>query len=906
MLRQSLRPFLLFVLAFPGYACAQSSAPACDLSYFPQPKAHFEFVDRVDPEISVLLENGYRNVHNGTDAFTSALRMAESKQDVCGEALAEFGLSAAIDSAGNSETDEHLGKAEILFSSLGAAHALAQVHYTQALRLNRSGKTKEAYALAMRAAEEMKSSGDPQRAINLKISAIRLDETMETAEALNELVQEARRAESSDAEGIVLHLLGDREFAAGHYATALEQYGQSRQVLEKCKCDDGELATLLVSMGRLERVQGQPRQALKDYAIALKLQEVAGEREYSIQTMNAMAVSYEALGLHQEALEQYQHALSNAEAIGATRFIPFLEGNIGGQYLHMKQYANAVRELRKVVALGGSDYLMCIRKNQLSEALLDSGQTQDASEPANEAVAVCRKNKDRDNLADALETRAAVGTSLKRYEPSLDDVREALKIREDIRSHLVPDDARKQGYNERIQSLFDTSIDLLTRMDRKREALDVAEQGRARAFLDLMGTQQSGEPTPAEQVAVDAPSFASYVSAAPATADQMIEAAQHYHSTLLAYWASDSQLFIWVVGQDGAISEACVQVTNKRLKQLVERAANPKMSANAGQSKEPPVGAVSAPGGDAATVAVQPSRDWRKLYEYLIAPVEPYLPKRPGSLLTIIPHHELFRLSFAALIDSHAHYLVERYALHTVPAAALLRYTQQNEARAEQAPTHFLLVANASSAKLESGLSLPALPATLREVREISQLLPAGEVTTLTGPQANEETVVHDLQSATEVHFATHAVLDDSEPHRSFLLFYSPPNSSHPVRLTTNDIYRLKLHTGLVVLSACRTGLGKVTGDGIDGFSRAFFYAGTASFLATLWDVADQPTAMLLPRFYRELQAGASRSAALRTAELGLIARLRAGKMQASTGLGPVTLPENPIFWASFSLSGEP
>jgi CHAT domain-containing protein len=51
----------------------------------------------------------------------------------------------------------------------------------------------------------------------------------------------------------------------------------------------------------------------------------------------------------------------------------------------------------------------------------------------------------------------------------------------------------------------------------------------------------------------------------------------------------------------------------------------------------------------------------------------------------------------------------------------------------------------------------------------------------------------------------------------------------------------LKLQTSLVVLSACRTGLGKISGDGVAGVSRAFFNSGTASVLATLWDVADEP-----------------------------------------------------------------
>jgi CHAT domain-containing protein len=192
----------------------------------------------------------------------------------------------------------------------------------------------------------------------------------------------------------------------------------------------------------------------------------------------------------------------------------------------------------------------------------------------------------------------------------------------------------------------------------------------------------------------------------------------------------------------------------------------------------------------------------------------------------------------------------------------------------------------------------------MSEVSSIAKLLPSNEVATFTGSHAKEAAVTEALQSATVVHFATHAVLNDADPRESFLLFY--PDGTADSRLTTSDVYRLKLHTNLVVLSACRTGLGRISGDGIEGFSRAFFYAGTASFLATLWNVADEPTAMLLPQFYREWTGGKTRSAALRAAEVDLIRQLRAGKVRAKTPLGPMTLPENPLFWASFSLSGEP
>lgn len=893
--------FVALGIAFP--ASSQSAPVSCDLSFVGQSKSHFTFVNG-NEDVSAQLSSGYSDLAKGNAFFEQAVRLAQQKNDRCGEALAEYGLAASIDRTRTAEMQQHLQRSVDLFTAINATHALAQAHYALARSLQRDNKTSEAAALTMQAASEFTATGDARGAVAVKVSAVRMGRSS-TPEELQALLDETRAAHASASEGSLLHLWGDREFTAGQFASALDRYQQARAVLEQCGCDDPELATVLVSMGRLERVQGQPEQALKDYAIALRLQQASGETEWSIQTMNAMAVAYDALGRRREALAQYQQALEQARKTGAQQFIPFLEGNIGGEYLDMKEYANAAKQLEMVIAKGGSDYLLCFRNNQLAESLKHLGETSQAEAAANNAVLSCRKGKDRDNLADALETRASIATARRQFESALADIHEATGIREEIRSHLVPDDARKQGYNERIQSLYDVSIDLLTRMERSREALEVAEQGRARAFLDLMGSQASASLPTAGHVEIDAPTFASYVSAKAASADDMIEAARHYHSTIVSYWTSGAALYIWVTKSDGTIFETRVRVSRTHLAKLISETASstnePTHLSSAARN-----GKLNARGDQAVKVEPHPSQSWRALYDLLIAPIDRHLPQTRGSLLTIIPHHELFRLSFAALTDSQGEYLVERYALHNVSASALLRYTQQNAQRANALPPHYLLVANPSGVSLAGGLDLPPLPATLTEVNSIAHLLPAKEVTELAGEAALESAVVNALGSATTIHFATHAVLDDADPRNSFLLFYPLPKSKERIRMTTADIYRVKLRANLIVLSACRTGLGKITGDGIDGFSRAFFYAGAASILSTLWDVADEPTAVLVPRFYRELNAGRNRSEALRIAELGLIRQLRAGKVRANTALGPVTLPDDPTFWASFTLSGEP
>jgi len=108
------------------------------------------------------------------------------------------------------------------------------------------------------------------------------------------------------------------------------------------------------------------------------------------------------------------------------------------------------------------------------------------------------------------------------------------------------------------------------------------------------------------------------------------------------------------------------------------------------------------------------------------------------------------------------------------------------------------------------------------------------------------------------------------------------------------------------VLSACRSAGGRVSGDGIATFARAFIYAGTPSLVASIWDVADQPTNRLLPDFYRAWLGGATKARALRSAQLRLLRDRRANKIPIGTPLGKVLLSEHPVFWAGCELFGEP
>lgn len=91
------------------------------------------------------------------------------------------------------------------------------------------------------------------------------------------------------------------------------------------------------------------------------------------------------------------------------------------------------------------------------------------------------------------------------------------------------------------------------------------------------------------------------------------------------------------------------------------------------------------------------------------------------------------------------------------------------------------------------------------------------------------------------------------------------------------------------MLSACETQLGELSaGDEVVGLTRAFFFAGTPSVIATLWSVDDRPTALLMEHFYRQLRAGVSKAQALRMAQQEVRQHY-----------------PSPYYWAGFVLSGD-
>jgi len=203
---------------------------------------------------------------------------------------------------------------------------------------------------------------------------------------------------------------------------------------------------------------------------------------------------------------------------------------------------------------------------------------------------------------------------------------------------------------------------------------------------------------------------------------------------------------------------------------------------------------------------------------------------------------------------------------------------------------------NGPATQSSGPLRLPRLAGTRLEAEQIARLAKAsGEQGDLwLDLNANEDDLkTRDIQSYRVLHVATHGVLDAMRPQFSGLVLSLVGNKSDDDGfLRTGEVFNLRLGAPLVMLSACESGLGKVKrGEGVIGLSRAFMYAGATTVGATLWSVADKPTAELMTDFYQRLLGpNPSPSEAIREAQLAMIS----GKKYSA-----------PFYWAPFVLVGE-
>ncbi len=476
------------------------------------------------------------------------------------------------------------------------------------------------------------------------------------------------------------------------------------------------------------------------------------------------------------------------------------------------------------------------------------------------------------------------------------------------------------------------------------EALEIAERGRARAFVELLASKLDSKPK--EQLDI------------PPNIDKIKQIAKTENATLVEYsiiydefkiqgkqQAKESNLYIWVVKLTGEVVFCSVDLTPLNQQKIsLENLVVNNLSSISGNSNTTERGEINLNKGDrvrlkddnpsdpawevlavntqTGTLALrQPSYspgfatehpignvaekigannsqsspnaknlNLHELYQRLVQPIADLLPKKQRERVIFIPQTELFLVPFPALQDEHGKYLIEKHTILTAPAIQVLDLTHKQRQKVAGTNKDALVIGNPTMPKVslypgQPPTQLASLPNAEIEAKEVAKIL---KTDAIIGNQASKSAILPQLLKARIIHLATHGLLDDFTGGGVPGAIALAPSGQDQGLLTASVILDLKLNAELVVLSACNTGRGRITGDGVIGLSRSLISAGVPSVIVSLWSVPDAPTGLLMEEFYRQLQQNPDKATALRQAML-------------------MTIKEHPEpkDWAAFTLIGE-
>jgi tetratricopeptide (TPR) repeat protein len=735
------------------------------------------------------------------------------------------------------------------------------------------------------------------------------------AEALDSLQQALailREVGDRASEGTTLENIALIYYDQGRYAEALESLQQALTMQREVGDRAGE-GESLNGIGAVYQANGRYAEALVSYQQALTIRHEVGDYAGEGTTLNNIGAVYFDQGRYTEALNALEQALMIHREVGNHDRVGTTLDNIGKVYHIQGKYTEALTAYQEALTIGrevGNRSGEGTALNNIGEIYRAQGRTDEALEPLQLALAISRELGDRpsegvtlNNIGLTYEQKSDPAQALSHYAQAMDAL-EAVRT-------SVGSEAGRASFIAQYASLYGLATALYYREGQHDMAFLTSERSRARAFLDSLATgyvqlsdqdaatlqNREREVYAARQAIQDALVRARALNpsdpALVADLEKQLVAAEQQHAealaaieqrgvqlaalvpsrtkgvldrpavqqlldsqtTLVSYYVLDNQTLAFILTRDRSLTVNLPARRNDLLTQIRALRAFPNLN------EAYPASAVH-------------------LYSWLIAPLKQHL---TTPHVVIVPHSVLHYLPFAALTDG-TRYLVDDYALTTLPSASALRFIKENVRNTVGPP---LIIGNPATPHLK--------PLTFAE-REAQAIGTLYGITPLLGSAATKAAVNEGAVQAGILHLAAHGSYNRHSPLDSVIALAPNPSGTDDGRLTVAEVYGLKLRAAdLVVLSACETQINDLSagnvvsaGDELVGLTRAFFFAGTPSVIATLWSVDDEATALLMERFYTHLRAGMGKAAALRQAQIDVRAKY-----------------PNPYYWSGFVLSGD-
>jgi CHAT domain-containing protein/tetratricopeptide (TPR) repeat protein len=550
-----------------------------------------------------------------------------------------------------------------------------------------------------------------------------------------------------------------------------------------------------------------------------------------------------------------------------------------------------------------------------SDMLLVRGDFKGASDAGVESLRIARQLASSARTYKALAAIGAARAAGGDQTSARESFDEALRIGETLRAQSPSEVSDLSRSFQNLLPLYQASVRNLMDLHLPADALQRAEQAKARVLMDILlrgGVDEGIAMTPAEAAeqiglrkrlatASAAAAHASTPASTQAVEDAMVEFRQfrrafyenHPELTLQSadFEAADpGKLAALLSGPKTALLDYFFVPSGVALfvvRQTSPIGTQPKVST---YFLPDPKHTLSAEARAFRECLARRDLDYKTAAQHLFNRLlSPALADLSGATDWIVsPDGALWDIPFEALVDPAGRHVIETHSVALAPSlSAALEIHQRNRPEATE-----------GIRLLAFGNPLPSsapLPDAAREVEEIGTHYPRGSALVLTGASATAAEFRDKAPSASIIHLAAHAGLNDSDPLSSFVsLGTGRKGSGDDGTLTALAIMSLHLHANMVVLSACETALGSTgTGEGMIGMGWALSAAGASSSVLSLWKVDSAASKDFMTSFYRNLAArgsSVSRSEALRQAGLGML---------RSEGY------RHPFYWAAFTLQGD-
>lgn len=774
--------------------------------------------------------------------------------------------------------------------------------------------------------------GDKQSALNSHMGAMAL----------------FRRIGNQQGEAAAINGVAQAYEDLSEYQKALVNYQQALELYEMIGNRDF-VALNKYYIGRVYFALKDRTQAQLYYQQALELSRAVGDKQIEAHVLKGLGIIDNAEGDTASALKRFQKVLSLYNRVGDRKGRAYTLNSIGHLYYTAQQQQQALSYFRRALSLIRST------EDTRGEALTlyniasverDDGKLGEALAHIKESIAIIEASRAK---VDSKDLRASYfAQAHKHYELYIDLLMQLHQQQPDsnygVEAFLASERARSRSLldiltEEKFDFIAGSDDQLLLREQELAQLLNAKRDYRTR----LLGDDQASAE--ANQVAKEIrtlareyeevrarireqnPRYASITQPSQLNMQEIQSELGAGDTLLLEFSLGDERSYLWVVGPNSisgyelpgrAIIES---IADKVYGLLVARQLVPD---DDGFHEAKSIAAADA---DYLQEAAELSR-------LLLGPAGSQL---ESKRLLIVTDGKLHYIPFEALPVpkqseqlTQPHLLIDEHEIVELPSASILAVIRRDKARptpdtklveiladpvfdrddprvqqtqmlaqdsppAEKAEDIYLQRALRALNGDSASSSPPRLPASLKEAKAIMAVTPQSEGAIAVGFEANRARIMSDnLKNYRIIHFATHSILDNEHPEMSGLILsmIDKEGNSQDGYLRLRDIYSLNMRADLVVLSACRTGLGReVQGEGLIGLTRGFMYAGSKGVIASLWKVDDEATAELMKNFYAfMLRDGMPPAAALRAAKQTVRSKSRW---------------RSPYFWAGFVLQGE-